>query len=644
MSDKTKKKKQTIPQRAKPIKNSGLLKKSVTVPHWAIYAVLIFTALIYIRALFNGFASLDDDAYLFDNPFIRNFSFDGIKAIFSSFYEANYHPLTTLTYLFEFNFYGLNPVPFHLLNVLLHLLNTMLVYKLVEKLSGNRLGALLVALLFAVHPMHVESVAWISERKDVLYTVFYLGALLAYLKYMKSDFKGNYYWLCLIMFILSLMSKSAAVTLPVLMIAFDFYKKRKLNAKMILEKLPFFALSILFGILAILSQQQAFRPVAESYSIIDKIFFLSYSVAFYFVKLIAPFQLSVLHYYPNTFGGALPWYYYASLPFVLLLVWLVLRKTGFRRESLFGAFFFLIVISIMLQVVSVGDAITAERYTYVAYIGLFFIAGQWISKIQKASMIKLALFICGLFIVMFSFLTWQRISVWKDGTSLFTDVIKKYPDSYQAYWMRGNIKYKHDDFQSAVQDYNQSLQLFPDFAPCLAARGKTLLKGYKDYKASIHDLDLSIQLDSTVAETYCDRGMAYAEMGDTAAGMRDFNKSIKINPELQKAYSNRAALKFNMGNTTGAMADVNKAISLDPNDGEAYRNRAAFKNIMKDFSSALEDGNAAVRINPKDPIALYNRGITSLNLNDTTSACADWNNAVVLGFAPGSNMVNQFCK
>jgi len=644
MADKPEKKKQPATRKKKTSGSSTLQNKSFVIPSWAIYAVIAFAGLIYVRALFNGFVNLDDDAYLFDNPFIRNFSLQGISAIFSNFYEANYHPLTTLTYLFEYRIFGLNPLPYHALNVLLHLVNIMLVYKLTEKLSGNKLTALLVSILFAVHPMHVESVAWVSERKDVLYTMFYLSSLLIYNKYLTTGFKAGNYWICLLLFVLSLLSKSAAITLPVLLIAIDLFKKRKLNTKMFLEKIPFLALSVLFGILALLSQQQAFKSVAVSYSFIERIFLFTYTISFYLIKLVAPFSLSVMHYYPNTGGGALPWYYYASLPFLLIMVWLVVRRSNFRREKLFGIFFFLIVISIMLQIVSVGDTITAERYTYVSYIGLFFIAGSWIPKIKTDSLKKAALVVCGIFLIMCSYMTWERISVWKDGKVLFTDVVKKYPENYPAYWMRGNIYYKYNDYQKALQDYNKSIQLFPDFAPSLAARAKVLLKGFNDPKAALPDLNRSIQLDSTVAETYSDRGMAYAQIGDTAAGLRDFNKAIKLNPELSKAYINRSALKANMGNTQGALEDINKAINLNPDDGEAYRNRAAIKNMLKDFSGSINDCNTAIIINPEDKLAFFNRGQSRFNLNDTANACADWHKALELGFTPAEAIINQICK
>ncbi|NTW33679.1 MAG: glycosyltransferase family 39 protein [Bacteroidetes bacterium] len=197
------------------------------IPKWTPIAILVFTTLIYIKALFNDFA-WDDEIYIMRNPFLRDFSINGIKVIFTSFYFSNFHPITTLTYFLEYKCFGINPFPYHLVNILLHLLNTWLVFKLVEQLSNKKITALVVSLLFAVHPMHVESVAWISERKDILYSLFYFLSLLSYLRYVKHGFSVKHYIWTLLFFIASLLSKSAAVTLPVLLIGIDIFRKRKI--------------------------------------------------------------------------------------------------------------------------------------------------------------------------------------------------------------------------------------------------------------------------------------------------------------------------------------------------------------------------------------------------------------------------------
>ncbi len=642
MANKPEKKIPAKPQNHKISKNTPVQKKSLQFPPWTIYAIIVLTAIAYAGSLFNGFASLDDTDYIVKNPYIKEFNFNSVKDIFSTFYVGNYHPLTTLTFFFEKHIYGQNPFPFHLFNLILHLINTFLVYKLIEKLSGQRFSALLVSALFALHPMHVESVAWISERKDVLYTVFYLGALLLYSKYLEADQKKKFYWISLFLFILSLLSKSAAVTLPVIMIAIDIYKRRKINAKIVIEKIPFVLPALLFGVLALFSQQGAMKDISY-YSIVDRIFMFTYTIVFYVVKVIAPFKLSAMHYYPDVKSAFLPWYYYASLPLLLLLIWLTIRKTKLLREKIFGVSFFLVVISIMLQIISVGNAITAERYSYVSYIGLFFIAGQWISGIQKESVKKNAVFLSIVFVMIMSFLTWERTKVWKDGNTLFTDIIKKYPENYLPYWMRGNYKNEQKDYQGALQDYNKTLQLYPLFDQCLTNRGHVLIE-FKDYQAALQDLNLSIKLNDTVAEAFNNRGMAFDGLRDTAAALKDYNKAIALNPELQKAYNNRGVLKATIGNLNGALNDVNKAISLEPNDGEAFSNRANIRAMMKDYHGAIDDYSTALKFNPRDNVVLFNRGLTRLNVSDTTGACEDWHKSFELGNPTAGQVIKEICK
>jgi len=644
MSAKANKKPLSAQQRPRQQKPAEKKKSASGFPKWLIYAVIAFAALIYIRALYNGFASLDDDDYILDNSFLKDFSLNGIITLFkfSSFYLGNYHPLTTLTYLFEHHLYGLNPFPYHLLNVLLHLLNTWLVYKLVEKLSGKNITGIVVALLFAVHPMHVESVAWVSERKDVLYTCFYLLSLLLYLRYLSSGFKAKPYIFALLLFILSLLSKSAAITLPVLMIAIDLYKERKINWKLFLEKIPFLLLAVLFGILALQSQQAAIKDLSINYGFIDRIFIFTYTISFYIAMLFAPLKMSAMHYYPNVSNGMLPWYYYGSLPFLLILGYLIIRRSSYRKDLLFGVAFFLITISVMLQIVSVGNAITAERYSYVSYIGLFFIIGQLISGITKAETRNMTVALFMIFAMVMSYITWERIIVWKDGSTVFSDVIKKYPNNYLGYWMRGNSRNKLEDRQGALDDYSIALKLNPDFANCLVNRGH-ILNEFDRYNEALTDLNRGIKLDSTIAEAYNNRGMAFDGLGDSVSAMRDYNKAIQLKPKLQKAYNNRAVLKATEGHVTGALQDANMAISLDPEDQEAYSNRGNIKSMQKDYKGAFDDYSASLKFKPDDNAVYYNRGISRLSMKDSTGACGDWQKALELGNKAASATMKQYC-
>lgn len=644
MSAKSEKKLQQSHQKAKQV-NPAIKKESPAgVPKWAVWALLGFTALIYLRALFNDFANLDDDAYIINSPYIRDFSFRGIKVIFSVFTNSNYHPLTILIYLLEYRIAGLSPLLYHLVNVMFHLLNVWLVYKLAEKLSGKSITAIVTAVLFALHPMHVESVAWVSELKDVLYSGFFLLSLLAYLRFIERGKQAKYYFAALLFFVLSLLSKSAAVTLPVLFIAADIYKGKKINLKLLPDKIPFLLLSLLFGILAVISQRvgASTNDISVSFTFIERVFLFTYTVSFYIVKMIAPFALSVMHYYPNE--QSLPFLYYASLPFLIILAWLVIRRSSFRKEIMFGTFFFLITISIMLQVVHVGFALTAERYTYIPYTGLFYFTGQWISSLwnnKKKRKTIIAVFL--LFVIMFSFQTISRIGIWKNGETLFTDVIEKNPEIYHGHWTRGNIRFNKKDYNGALLDYNKTIECNPVFALCFVIRGDVKNK-LNDYPGALQDLNRAVSLDPTIAEAYNNRGLAYEGLGNTTAAMQDYNKAILINPKYAKACNNRGVLKAKTGDYDGAMKDINAAISLTPHEATLYSYRGNIKNFRKDYWEAINDFNLALKIEPGFAAAYYNRGMSRFFLSDTAGACKDWNKAAELGDKMASQIIQQYCR
>lgn len=634
-------KKKTQQTKPKPLTPSTGKHNVFIIPEWSIAAVLAFTALLYIRGLFNGFV-WDDEMYIINNPYLRNFSLNGVTAIFSSVWFGNYHPLTTLAYLFEYRAFGLSPLPFHLINILVHLVNTWLVFILCKNLSGKKIVALTVALLFAVHPMHVESVAWISELKDVLYVFFILLSLIVYLEYLKQGNKLKLYAAVILLFIFSLLSKSAAVPFPVLLICTDIYKGRKLNLKAWLEKVPFLLLSLAFGILTIKTQQTDLNNLPLNYSFVERIFLLAYAVSFYIISFPFPLSLSAVHYYPDTHGGALPALYYLSALFLLLLTLLILKRTSQKKELLFGVFFFLISISVMLQIIPVGSSLTSERYTYLPYIGLFYTAGQIISAMMENKWRNAVIAVFAVFVIVFSFQTWNRTGKWKDGEILFSDVIKKYPEIGHPYWIRGNLKNGRGDLKGALFDFNKTLEYKPGFLPCLMNRG-TLLNKLEDYKGALRDMNSAVAIDSSIAEAYMIRGNAYFKSGQPEPAFADCNKAIKLNPKFVEAYNNRCMLKAISGDTVGAMKDINTSIALDSNNAEAYGNRANIKVMMKDYTGAVKDFKHSLKLKDNNSQAYYNCGISRLNMKDTTGACKDWEKAAALGFKPAIKMKQQYC-
>ncbi len=657
-----------------------LINTNRRIPQWALPAVLVFTLIIYSHALQNGLISCDDNDYIINNLFIRDFSWAGVKAIFSSFYDCNYHPLTMLTFLIEYKMAGLNPLPYHAFSILVHVLNTWLVFKLVQRLSGKEVTALVVAILFAVHPMHVESVVWASETKDMLFGLFYLSSLLVYTRYISSGFKTGFYYFSALLFLLALLSKSAAVTLPVILIAVDLYKNRKVSLKLILEKIPFFLLSLLFGILNLIAQQGAMGDMSSIYNAGNRLFLFTGSLAFYLVKLVAPFQLSLYHFFPGTEHGWLPWPFYASVPFLLLILWLITRKNAYRREITFGVSFFLITISIMLQLIPVGSAFVSERYTYIPYIGLFYIPGQWIAD---SGIIKYRNIVTGVFafiLVIFTIQTWQRIGIWKDDNTLFGDIIKKdtpHANSMSlALFEEGKKKKEKGDMQGALQDFSGSILFCPkyenawfnraliyyslgDFRPAIADYTKVAAldpnmamiynyRGWAYFQAGINDSAIAdyskaIQLDSMNAEAYNNRGWAAYVKGNKQSAMNDYNKALLINPKFSGAFNNRGWAYYESGDTQSAIRDYDKAISFDRQNSLAYSNLAAIKVNAGDLAGATADYDSLIKLNPNDN-SLYNTlGYVRLKQKDTSGACAEWKKAAELGNATAARMVNQFC-
>ena len=621
-------------------------KVTKTIPKWIPFAIVLFTFMLYFRGMQNFFTNLDDDFYIINNPYLRDFSWHGIKAIFTSFYVGNYHPFTTIIHLFEYRIFKLNPLPYHLISILIHLANTYCVYRLIDKLTGKKPAAAFISLLFGIHPMHVESVAWASELKDVLYTLFYLLSLISYLYYSEKGYKITQYLICLAFFIVSLLSKSAAVTLPVLLIAIDIFKGRKINAKSLIEKVPFLLLSIAFGIIAIYSQKSdnSINDLSQGFNIIDRIFFLTYTISFYLIKLFIPFGLSAMHYFPvKSPGGFLPWEYYLSLPFLALIVWLIIRKTSYHKETIFGALFFLIAISVMLQILSVGSAIASERYTYVAYIGLFLIIYYWMQDLIKKQYQNIVIGVVSLFIIIFSVQTYSRVAVWKDSEILFTDVIEKNPNVYLMYWMRGNFRKAINQPQAALEDYNKTIDLNPTYEDAFFNRGVVNdLLGYK--KSAVEDYTKSIKLKANYPDAYNNRGWVNFQLKDTVKAISDYYKAIEVKPDFAEAYNNLGWAYAGLGQSDSALANYDKAIKYSPDFTKSRINRATERGKSADYKGAIEDYTYLAKQYPKDARIYYERAMSHLNSKDTSNACLDFRQSYNLGNNDAVEMMNKYCR
>ncbi len=586
--------------------------------------ILLLTVLIYSNSFRNQFVNYDDDDYINRNDNIKTLTSKNISKIFTTYYFSNYHPITTLSYAVDYHYAfnkstgNINPFRFHLINLIFHLFNVILVFQLMYLLIKKLNLSAIAALIFAIHPMHVESVSWISERKDVLYAFFFLLSAISYIYYLRNGRKIKFMIFCFVGFCFSLLSKSMAVTLPVLLLLFDYFENHKITLKNCIEKIPFFILSIVFGIMAILSQNQggSISNLGQSFSIINQFFLVCYGIIFYIVKFFAPFHLSVLHPYPELVGGTLPFVYYLSGILVLaIIISLFLISFKFKKEILFGFFFFLITISVVLQIFPVGQAMVAERYTYIPYLGFIFIVIQLVNYLNENrlplynKLKPFALVLLSIYILAFSYSTFNRNEVWKNSISLWSDMIQKYPRNYYGYYSLGNAYSEKNMQQEAVKKYDRSIELFSKYADSYYSRGTVKYK-LTDYKGAIDDFTLAIQL----------------------------------NPKYQEAYSNRGTAKLQLQDFINAKLDFDKAIEINPKDASEYYNRGNVEYYMQNDSLALQDLNKAITLKPLYPEAYVNRGLVYYYMKNLNAACNDWNQALQMGQKEASNYLDKFCK
>jgi tetratricopeptide (TPR) repeat protein len=516
-----------------------------------IIAMLVATYIVYTPALKNTLTGWDDKNYITIDKDIQKLDAAHIAKIFALktaciMGMGNYHPLTMLSYAIEYSYDKLNPRVYHTTNIILHLINTLLVFLFIRLLARSNIIAFITALLFAIHTMHVESVAWVAERKDLLYVLFEIAALFAYTWYIRNTQKRKmFYLLAIILFACSILSKAMAVSMAVILPLIDYYSGRKLiDKKVILEKIPFFLIALIFGILAYTAQKQTKAIVFTDYSLYDRILFAAYGVTTYLWKSQLPINLSCFYDYP--LKGTYGWYIVYAI-IVLALCWLVYKSVKHTRIILFGMLFFIFSLVMILQIIPVGGAIIADRYTYIAYIGLFFMIGHgidyvWKNKTPKFKILKPALtIILSVFILCLAIGTYQRCKVWKDTLSIWNDALEKYPSTIKGYNGRGDA-------------YNEKHQ----------------------YKLAIKDFDKALEMKVDYSDAYYNRGLAYywlgkeaQDAGKTATALplyykaiSDDSLAIKYSPDLACAYFNRSGNYYTIGKFKPALEDALKAKEL----------------------------------------------------------------------------------
>lgn len=584
-----------------------------------VWIIIAITGMVYSGCLNNAILNFDDLEYYNMYPEVINLSFASVKKIFTSYYLIMYQPLPVLTFAINYATTGIDPVPIHLVNVVMHLINIWLVFKFICELTDKKNIALIVAFLFALHPMNVEAVSWMSARSSSMYVLFYLLALRSYVRYHKTNFQTKHLIIAALYFIVSLFSKAQAVTLPVLLFAIDYYYSRKLNARLILEKIPFFTLSIIFGLITVMdsdTQGNLKDGMLISYNAIDLFFMVCYSFAFYFVKLILPANLCGIYVYPPKTGGSLPWEYYAS-PLLLLGILFLLYRFRKNRTVIFGAALFFITISINIQLIPSRLFITTDRYAYFPYVGLFFIIGYIYNQLQEnEALAKKYLQPFGIVLVaaglVYCYAIWERNKTWNNDYDFLTDIIEKnepVPYISRAYGNRGNYFLNNGMINEALADFTSALKVKPDDG-----------------------------------QSYYNRAITYVKVSRWQEALADLDSSIKYNPKFGLSYSNMAFIRYNLKDYNGALEAANKCITINPQLPEVYNIRAAVYFSVNNLPAAEKDLNKALSLKKDFSDAYKNRGILYMNTNRKAQACSDFQNAKLYGDQTVDALINTTCR
>ena len=598
-------------------------------------ALLLISFIAFLPTLSAEFTNWDDNLYVTENPYLVTFSMENVVNIFTHQISGNYNPLPIFTHLIERSLFGLNAFWYHFNNLWLHLLATALVFWLMLLLRANLMVTLMVTALFGFHPMRVESVAWITERKDVLFAVFYLGAIISYIYYRTQKVNKNRYLASLyILFILSAFSKIQAVSLPLSLLAIDYYFKRPLKINLIVEKIPMFLISLTFGLIGvfILGSKGSLGATTHSFNFFEKLLFAPHGLLTYTYKVFVPYPLSTYYPYPDKINGLLPMAYYIS-PFLLGgIIWGIWKSTRYTRVVAFGTFFFLVNIMFLLQVVSAGEAYLADRFTYIAYIGLFIVLAEGINYLlrEKPALRQATWGIVGIYLVGMFGITYQQSKTWQDSETLWTNVMNHYPTVGVAYNNRGNYYRDKGEQDKALADYSKAIELKPKYDLPYNNRGNVYF-GQNKNDLALADYIKTLELNPNNAKALNNRGAVYYRKGQYEQALPDFNTAIEIDPLYTDAYLNRAVWYATAKEHEKAIADFDFFLKYRLNHTQAMGWRGISLREAGQLEAAMQSFNQVLQLQPNNAANLFHRSLTYQKMGNKPAALQDALKAKQLG-------------
>lgn len=619
---------------------------------------------------------IDDERYLFDNPVLQHPGWESARTVLSEVFESStiegyYEPLTLISLMLDVAAGGTheNLRPFHATSLVLHLLNVILVIALIYMLFGQPWIAAIVGLIFGVHPLTVEPVAWVWERKTVLSAFFALWCIILYVHYTRRPNAVTYIG-AMLMFVLALMAKPTVTPLPALLLMMDFWPLNRLSRRAVWEKTPLFAVAALSSLITIVSTtRNATTALLGEYSLTELPLKISYLIAFYFAKIVWPANLSSIYVLPQPMALSHPQVLAAaiSVGVLTLLLLLSLRRT---RAAVTSVLFFIVAMSPTLGVVQYSWVAASDKYVYIPAIGLAIglaallrrLAGDLASTVRPLRPVLVGAGVAAIAVGCIAG-TRTYLHQWENTRQLATHMLGLAPDSpyahlayanilndageyeealkhfdrtielrpieAEAYNNRGYTYYRLGDFPRAIQEYNNAIYYRPEYAIAFSNRGNAYNE-CKDFANALRDCDKAIELKPTLAEAYNNRGNVYRAIGDLARAVQDYTKAIELKSDLAEAFGNRGSTYRDQGHLEQALEDLTRAVELKPGLADAHCGLGIAYGSMGNIPRAIQAYDTAIELNPRLTEAYNNRGNAYAAASEIDRAIADYTKAIEL--------------
>ncbi len=619
------------------------------------FILIAVTVAVFWQITNNDFVNFDDDQYITENSHVHEgFTREALIWAFTTSHMGNWHPLTWMSHMADCQLFGLNPWGHHLTSLFFHTLNTVLLFMVLKWMTGALWQSLFVAALFAVHPLHVESVAWVAERKDVLSTLFWMLTIWAYLRYVERPGIKRYL-LILVTFALGLMAKPMLVTLPFVLLLLDYWPLERFQIgqsgsmhiatsqvsmiarkpssqalRLLWEKTPLIFLAAVSSVVTFIVQKSegAVRTL-EVYPAQARISNALVSYAIYIKKMIWPESLAVFYPHP---GQSLPMYQAALAGLLLLMISFGVIRLGRRYPYLpVGWLWYVGTLIPVIGLVQVGAQAMADRYTYVPLIGLFLIVSWGIPELVRswryrrtvlalaAGSLLLALMLC----------TWLQIQNWRSSIALFEHALQATANNGLAHHNLGVALADQGRVQEAIIHYHLSLRITPNNFRVYNNLGKALVRQGKLQEALVH-YQKALHLNPNYAEAYNNLGVARARLGEFNKATDDYLEALRLKPDWLEVYNNLANAFAAQGKFDEAIAYYSKVIRLKPDYADAYNNLAIALAGRGRFVEALTYYSEALRLKPDSADIHNNLGVALFNLGKLQAALAHYAKAIEL--------------